>query len=325
MPNITINEAEKEWGQGKTRPVYYFSGAERAIKEHSINKIKPTFKPEPFNFSLRLAQKCNIRDFLDEARTVPMLANIRFLVLKDAEELKKEDLDLLLEYIASPCETTCLILTAAFTGADPIAKILPISCAEISCPLMNEEKAEKYLNELLFNEVKSDAGALTMIVDTAGTSIAALDNEAEKIKTYMHGSEKEFFTEADAAELCGFSRQVKPFEFSNQIMAQNRPAAIKTAETLLASGEEPLRMVATISSIIEKMLSVKKSSKDEVPYGMVSARQANLYRIKAAAYTESKLIHLLHRCLSIESELKSSNKLSPSVLIRQLIIEVTAK
>lgn len=326
MPSLTQQELEKEWKQGKTRPVYYLYGEETAQKDHFIKKIQPLFKPETFNYSLRLAQNCDLAALLDEAHTVPMLAEVRFLVLKDAEELKKQDRKLLSSYLEAPCETACLILAANFgKEEDPYRKALAAGCAETAFPKMSGDEAAKYLNDILFPDVKSDSKALELIIDTAGTSIAALDNEAEKIKTYMQDSGKAIFSEKDAAEICGFSQKIVPYSLGNYIADKNRPAAIKTAELMLSQGEEPLKILAEISFTVEKLLSASMTAGNAMPPGFFSQWQARLYKTKAGRHSTAQLTRALNRCIFVESELKSSNKLDPSALIRQLIAEITAE
>ena len=326
MASITQKDLEKEWSAGKTRPVYYLHGEETTQKEHLIKKIKPLFKPESFNYSSRLAQTCDLAALLDEAHTVPMLASVRFMVLKDAEEFKKKDRDMIAAYLEAPCETTCLVITANFgKDEDPYKKRLASNCADIAFPKMDGDEAATYLNNILFPEVKSDREALELIIDTAGTSIAALDNEAEKIKTYMHDSGKSAFSQKDAAEICGFSQQVIPFALGNQIADKNRPAALKTAELMLSQGEDPLKILSEISFTVEKLLSAKMAGANDIPPGFYTSWQAKIYKTKAGRHNAAQLAKALNRCIFVESELKSSNKLNPSALIRQLIAEITAE
>lgn len=327
MASLSWENVIKEWKDGKTRPVYYFHGSETARKDHLIRKIREIFCPDSFNYSVILAQNCDMSSLLYEAQTIPMISEKRFMVLKDAEELKKNDRDSLAAYLLNPCDSTCLIIAANFgREADPFKKNLQKNCADVSFPRMNGEEAANYLNSQLLPDVKSSIAALEIIVDAAGTAMAALDTEAEKIKTYMSGSGKKTFTEKEAAEICGYSQKVMPFSLGNHIADKNRKAAISTAELMLSNGEEPLKLLAEIASCTEKLLSAKmfRGAQDEIPPLFNSSWQGKIYRGKAEKHSEQQLVRCLNRCIYVDSELKSSNKLDPAALIRQLIMEITA-
>lgn len=324
MPFLSQTDIEKEWKEGKTRPVYYLSGEETAIKDKIIKKIIPAFKPETFNYSLRLAQTCDINAFLDEARTVPMLANIRFLALKDAQALNKEALKALAEYIREPCETSCMIIAADFgRNKDLIREALAGDSIEVQCPKKNAEEALEYLNNALFPEIKSDGKALELIIEcTSDTGIFALDNEAEKIKTYMHNSGKTIFSVEDAAEICGYSPKVSPYALGNFIMDKNTPEAMRTAGIMLANGDDPLLLLAIISGTIEKLIMAKRIQ--DGGNGLFASKgQAWIYKSKAKKHSMPRLIKCLNQCIQYDSELKSSSKIDPAVLIRQIIIFAT--
>lgn len=326
MKIITDTELTADWEKNKIEPIYYFSGEELAKKNKTIDLIPELFKPESFNYSVRYADKCDIDSFIDEAQTVPMLSDKRFLIIKKAQELKTDSLKKLLAYLENPCETSCVIISAEYQGSkDSISERLPESAVQVKFPLMSSEEAVDYLNNKLFRTIHSDEAALNTIVETAGTSIFALDTETDKILTYMSNKGKEIFDEEDAAALCGFSKIIKPFQLSNEIMAANREKAEQTAMAMLSDGEDPLSLLAQISSAIEKLLKIKFAQQDNIlPVG-ISRGQMYYIGKYANNYTTQKLTRILNRCLSVENELKSSLKMNPSLLIRQLIIEITAK
>ncbi len=112
MQTLTPKALAEEWGRKKTRPVYYLCGEEAALKEAALKRLEAVFKPESFNFSVRDAETTDLAQALDEARTSPMLAEVRFVALKRVEKLKKEPMKALLAYLEDPCPSACLLLLA---------------------------------------------------------------------------------------------------------------------------------------------------------------------------------------------------------------------
>jgi len=319
-----------EWAKKHTRPVYYLCGEETALKETAVKALAGFFKPESFNFSQRDAETSDIAEPLDEARTAPMLADTRFVVVKRVEKLKKDPLRLLLDYLAAPCPSACLVLLGNYGGkADPLAPALGPDCALADFSPMDEKRAEAHLNDkLLAGGVKTDRKALELLVEMLGTSSVTLDSEAEKILIYMHGQER-VFEPQDALALAGFARNQDPYELSNAIRKRNPAAASAAALKMLAAGEEPLALLSQTSRSIEMMLKVKRISASGE--GAAACYQAGMspgqysYALRdAAAFTEDKLLKSLRRCLEAEELLKSSSKRDPGLMIRQLIFEITS-
>jgi DNA polymerase-3 subunit delta len=330
MPTLTPRALEEEWAKKKTRPVYYLAGEEAALKERALKNLQAVFKPESFNFSVRDAETSDIEQALDEARTAPMLADVRFVALKHVEKLKKEPMKALLAYLEDPCPSACLLLVADWPREkqDPLPGALRPDCALVNFALMSPQQAAEHVNgRLLAGGVKSDGAALDLLVELLGTESVVLDAETEKILLYMHGSGR-VFSQEDAQALAGYARSGNPFELSNAVCARRPAEAAKAAEAMLASGAEPLALLSQTSRAVEKMLKVKRlAASGEGPAACyqvgLSPGQFHALQRDAAAYTEEKLIRSLRRCLEAEELLKSSSKRDPGLVLRQLVYEIT--
>lgn len=328
MKTLTPKELTDEWAKKKTRTVYYLYGEETSRKESAVKRLEEIFKPEAFNLSSRDAGSSDIGEALGEAQTAPMLADVRFVVIKRAEKLKKEPLKQLLAYLGSPCPSACLIILADWGGkADPLFNALPEDAAAADFSPMNEGQAEAYLNaKLLAGGVKTDSRALEMLIETLGTASASLDSEAEKIIVYMFGQDR-VFDQNDAVALAGFSRDLKPFELSNAIVNRNIQGAAAAALLMLANGEEALGLLAQVSRSVETMLKVKRialSGEGQGACYQAGISPGQYFRLKdSTAYSEDKLLRSMRRCLEAEELLKSSSKRDPGLVVRQLILEIT--
>ena len=331
MQNLTPRALAEEWAKKKARPVYYLCGEETAMKEAALGKLEGIFKPESFNFSVRDAETADMEQALDEARTAPMLADLRFVVIKRAEKLKKEPLKTLLAYLEDPCPSACLIVLADWPREkkDPIPDSLTEGSALVDFAPMTPAQAAEHLNSaLLAKGVKSEGEALETLVELLGTDSVTLDGEAEKVSLYLHGRDR-LFSPEDAVALAGFSRTQNPFELSNAVCARRQEQAAQAAERMLASGAEPLALLSQVSRAVERLLKVKRLA--AAGGGPATAYQAGMspgqYHSAlrdAGAYTEDKLLRSLRRCLEAEELLKSSSRRDPALVIRQLVHEITA-
>lgn len=331
MQTLTAKALTDEWAKKKARPVYYFSGEETALKEAKLRKLEAAFKPESFNFSVRDAELADLDQALDEACTAPMLAEIRFVVLRRVEKLKKEPLKKLLAYLENPCPSACLVLLADWPREkqDPIPGALARDCAQVDfAPLTEAQAAERVNSALLAGGVKADGAALDLLVELIGTDTTTLDGEIEKIALFMHGKDR-FFSPEDAQALAGFSRVQNPFALSNAVCGRNAAGAAEAVNTMLAAGAEPLGLLAQLSRALERMLKVKRLTAAGEGQGAsyqagMSPGQFYAAQRDADRFTDEKLVRSLRRCLEVEELLKSSSKRDPAILLRQLAHELTA-
>lgn len=237
MQALTPKALAEEWAKKKTRPVYYLAGEETALKEAALKKLAGIFKPESFNFSVRDAETSDIEQALDEARTSPMLAEVRFVALRHVEKLKKEPMKALLAYLEDPCPSAALLLLADWPREkqDPLPGALSGDSALVNFALMSPQQAVDHVNGLLLaGGVKSDGAALDLLVEMLGTESVVLDAETEKVLLYMHGSGRVFSPE-DALALAGFARTQNPFELSNAVCARRPAEAARAAASMPAA------------------------------------------------------------------------------------------
>lgn len=330
MQTLTPRALIDEWSRNKTRRVYYLCGEETAMKNAALKRLEGIFKPESFNYSARDAETADLAQALDEARTSPMLAEVRFVALRRVEKLKKEPLKALLAYLENPCPSACLLLLSDWPREkqDPIPGALGPNSAVVNFDPMSEAQAVEHLNSVLLAKgVKTDGAALELLVELLGTDSVTLDGEAEKIILYMHGANR-LFGPDDALALAGFARTRNPFELSNAVCARRPADAAGAAAAMLASGAEPLALLSQISRAVERLLKVKRLSlAGEGPAACyqagISPGQYHAALRDAASYTEEKLLRSLRRCLEAEELLKSSSKRDPALVVRQLAYEIT--
>lgn len=331
MQTLTPRALADEWARKKTRPVYYLCGEETAMKEAALKRLEAVFKPEQFNFSVRDAETSDVDQALDEARTAPMLADIRFVALKHAEKLKKEPMKSLLAYLEDPCPSACLLVLADWPQGkqDPVPASLAQDCALVDFAQMTPAQAVERVNgALIAKGVKAEAEALELLIELLGTDSVTLDGETEKIILFMHGQNRMFKPE-DALALAGFARTGDPFELSNAVCGRRAQQAGDAAARMLASGAEPLALLSQVSRAVERLLKVKRLSASGD--GQAACYQAGMspgqYHAAlrdAGAYTEEKLLRSLRRCLEAEELLKSSSKRDPGLVLRQLVHEIVS-
>ncbi|MBU2529999.1 MAG: DNA polymerase III subunit delta [Elusimicrobia bacterium] len=335
MKEISPKELFSNWSKEKFENVYYFLGEEKTLKEEAVNKLKAIIKPNALDFSKHRLPEADISSILSEANTLSMFSGSttsndnskpRVVILDGLEKLKVTEISEIINYVKDPSPSACLIL---ISDKKPLASD---SIAKNSTDgiLVNFEKLNDFDAQSLLRSQIENAGAsilpeaLKIIIEIAGTDAAALKNEADKLIAYHHGK-KTPINEADALQSIGFSKEQNPFELSNAIQAKNKDKAIKIIEDFIEEGMEPLRIIYTISSALQKMLRAKILSNSGMPaetiHYAIGVSKGQYYHLNKAIMNFSKnaLIKNIDRCLEAEALFKSSRNKNPAITLKQII------
>ncbi len=104
---------------GSVSPVYLFYGPDEFYLEFVITKIKEKLIPETLRELNSRSFYCDddpgrvVYDAIDNARSVPFLADRRLVLLRRLEKVSSENLELLASYAKAPVESSCLICISA--------------------------------------------------------------------------------------------------------------------------------------------------------------------------------------------------------------------
>ena len=111
---MTPQEFEISLKKGIIPTVCFLYGEEQFLVERAVHAlleraIDPTLKD--FNFNVYFGNESKGVDIVDAAQTLPMFSERRAVLVKRAEQLKAESLDVMLPYVQNPSPGTCLMLT----------------------------------------------------------------------------------------------------------------------------------------------------------------------------------------------------------------------
>ena len=96
-------------------PLYYYYGAEDLLVEEAASSLKESTLSgvlDTLNSNTYYGQSLNADSLISEALTLPAMAPMRFILVKEAESIKAATLKALAAYIEDPSPTTCLVFTA---------------------------------------------------------------------------------------------------------------------------------------------------------------------------------------------------------------------
>jgi DNA polymerase-3 subunit delta len=333
MPEIKPDKLFEELKKEILRPVYYLCGEENYRKKLAIGKIRQIINPDEFNFISTSSEESSISEILTNLNTPPVFSDKRLVILHQADKIKTDDKKAIIEYIKNPLETTCVIFESIQRKkTDSLLNACRDYGVKIVFYQMSEAQVTSWLKKYIAEKnfaITDDA--LKVLLDLAGTDLAILTSELDKIFIYTADAQKKEITYETVLNSIGFSKEENPFEISSYLLNKDIKNAIKCIEKLLNAGQEPMFLLSLMTNTLTKVLKVKRMTRKGLSHHEIFS-QAGLNRFyeqdfisKAANFkSEDALLAIIEKSLEIESAFKSSATRDVKSALRAIILKAVS-
>ena len=247
---------------GSYPPVTVIAGSERLVLDRAVDALKQAALSGDtggFNSDVFQGAALSAQTLINTARTLPMFASSRFVLVRNAEAIPAGEVDALCAYLRKPSPEACVVLVSEkLDGRSKLAKTaLELGCwyaAEpprpADLPQMAQEEASARGHVLAFDAAQA-------LVDAVGTDLAALDDALERLSLYV-GEGKPIELAAVEAGVA-HARTASVWLLVEAVGARNAKQAIATAASLLGNREEPLRLLALIARQLRTLARLRSA------------------------------------------------------------------
>lgn len=269
---MTPQELETSLRKGAPPILYYLYGEESFLIERATSRlldmaVDPTLKD--FNFNVFYGNESKGVDIVDAAQTLPMFADRRAVLVKRAEQLRADALDVLLGYIRNPADTTCLI----FNGIkiDQRKKFfleLKKQNALVEYKRLYDNKLSGFIqSEALVHEKPIEPVAADLLSFLVGNNLRELSSQIEKLAIYVGTRPK--ITLDDVRAVASSSKAFTVFELARYLGTRDLHSALKSLDTLFYNGEEVPMMLGALARHFRQLWRVRemmdrRSSKSDI-------------------------------------------------------------
>ena len=260
MPVRTPKDLTQSLKQGKIAPVYFLFGPEaflrdeaaRAIADEALrNTLLREFNESSFNLLTD-----DVRSAVAVAEQLPMMSDRRVIRVRNFGKLREADEDVLLHYLERPVETSVVIFAADdLDKRKRLARLLMASAAFEFQPLKTPELQTWIKAHLKKLKVEIEPRAGHLIMEMVRSDLNTLTNELNKLAAASLPSARITIELVEA--LISRSREHLNWELSDNLVAGNRRAALKTVGDLLDDGVEPVMLVGLIAGTYRRMALAK--------------------------------------------------------------------
>ena len=258
---MTPQEFEASLKKGVVPSVCFIYGEEQFLVERAVHmllerSIDPALKD--FNFNLFYGNESKGIDIIDAAQTLPMFAERRAVLVKRAEQLKADALEIMLPYIKNPAPGTCLLLTG--TKIDQRKKFF-LEFKKLG--VLVEYK--KYYDNRLSGFIQSESVAQGKPIETAaaellaeliGNNLQELSSQVEKLVVYA--GTKQRITVDDVRTMASSSKAFTAFELAKFLSLRDVPNSIRSLDTLFLHGEDAPMIIGALTSHFRKLWRVRE-------------------------------------------------------------------
>lgn len=309
---------------GDVPPLIWLHGEDQGRGRSLVEELRSKLVPEAvrsFNHVCLDAREAGLERILEVARSLPMLSRNKLIVVYNASELRKADLDRSMGYFQAPCPSTCLVFWAEKPPqSEKLAKLLQEKKALVELKPRSESGAQAWVRDRVRKEGKDiTAEAARVLIQRVGTQEGPLEWEIQKLLAFV--GQKRLIQELDVEDVAAEARSSTLFELTDALSENRTAHALKTLHRILEQGTAPLAVVGMLARqlrLLLRAISVKKGAPLPGELQVPAFVWERLLK-QAAAWNETRLLTALRALMEVDTAMKSG-RLDPEVLLDQWVI-----
>lgn len=315
MSGWDLRRLQMHLQKGAPQSLYFLIGEDYFLIQEALAGLKSVVLSEgatDFNQDQFFAGDDDVVKIRDTIEMLPMMCARRLVVVRDAQDFKDKDWDVLLPVLESPVDTTTTIFIAdkidkrkkAFKKLEEVGAFV-----ELARPYDNQLNPWiDYIAAKLGLTVSQEAAAL--LKQLIGSSLTELNNELLKLRDFI--GERKSVEGEDILKVVSRSKADTIFDLTNAIGKKDRALALQLLAHLLEQGQSEVGAVAMIARHLRILSVVRDGAKEGLPTAKLCLKagipQFFLpdYQKQAKAWSEDKLDKAMHALKETDKALKSS-------------------
>lgn len=313
---------------GEHPPVCVIAGSERLLAERAIEALKSAVLGDDavgFNCDLFQGAGLSAQTLLNTARTLPMLAKSRFVLVRGVDAMASAELDAVCAYVRKPSPEACVVLVSEkLDGRSKLAK----AALEQNCWYEAVPPKPAELPEIARREAERRGHALgyeaaQALVDALGVDLSALDDAIERLSLFV-GSGRPIEL-ADVERCVVHARTESVWALVDAVGGRDARGAVASAASLLGNQEPPLRILALVARQLRMLARMRSALRAGLkPQEAATKAGAPPFKARELAtmakrFDEAQLARAFRTIAEADLALKGSRVPGPRVLERALL------
>ena len=243
---------------------YLLYGTEKFLIDKEIKNIISKHRIDDIDISRYDLEVNSIKEIIDEANTISLFSNNRLIIVDNAfifsrTTKKIDNLELLEEYLKIENKETIIIFVNLNEKIDSVKKIVKLIKEKGKIIEFNPLKNINTIIKNMFDDYKYESGVIELLNKRVGNNLEILNQEIDKLKIYK--IDDKFITKQDVLDATTEIIDIDIFKFIDDIINKNKKDAIVTYKELLKLNEEPIKLIALLSSKFRLMFQASELAK----------------------------------------------------------------
>lgn len=316
---------------GKIEPVYLFVGPAAFLMGEAWNKLLAALLPKaggPFNGERLQAKETDPADLIGRLAVIPMFGGRRVVMVDNVEAWAKGALSAVEAFVHRIPASACLVMSASSRKSiEGLAKAVEAKGKVVTFRSPGEREAPRWLIARAGQLGKTlSPRAAYLLVEISGADYQTLASELDKICTFA--GERDRIEAEDILVAAGRHRTFSAFDLLDHIKGGQADKALVSLQSLLASGELPLKILSTLAWQIRIVWQVKDGLRQGIAESQLAKRiGAHPFVVKKAGeqahrFPDAYLYRVMEAVAQTDIAIKSTGT-SPELLLEDLVLNLT--
>jgi DNA polymerase-3 subunit delta len=286
MSSTAVKTLEQILKRNSLNGAYYICGEDEFQKENAMKKLiaaalDPTVRD--FNLDVLRAQDVDPKSFDGIVSSMPMMAERRVVVIRDASALRKEARKSVERFLGKPSPDVMLLLVES-AGGKTDKDLMRVTTVLEFQPLPADEVAE-WITRWATKElgIQISPGAAELLQGAVGNDLHQLVMELDKLASYTGG---QVITEEAVGAVVGVRRGETMTDLLDAIGRRNVIASLGLLNHVMAQPKTTAVQIVMLLSAQTVALAWGKAKLEEgLAPGRLQGEYFNLLRQSGSAYT----------------------------------------
>jgi DNA polymerase-3 subunit delta len=279
----TLHEALKK---GRFDGAYYICGEDEFRKEDATRRlaaaaVEPAMRD--FNTEVRRASEFDAKSLDAALSALPMMADRRIVIIRDASTLKKDARKVLEKYLESPSPDVLVLIVETAGGKtdkDLASRLTLLEFAPLSA-----DRIPAWIRDHVTTQLgkKISPEAIELLQGAVGTDLHQLVAELDKLASYAHGRDIE---ESDVSAIVGIKRGETMADFLDQVAQRNAGRAMELLPHVLAQPKtSAVQLVMALATQTIALAWGKARIDEGLSQGRLQGEYFNFLKQAGSAFT----------------------------------------
>ena len=298
-------------------PVWLFTGPEIGERNTAVEQLRASAAKKSGNLDSHslYASDARMGDVISLLQNGSLFADARFVVLRNADELKKkDDIEMLLEWVSSSSAVAdaFLVLVSDEIGIDKkIEAVVPKEQKKIFWELF-ENRKEQWINDFFRKEGFSiDGDAVSAILELVENNTDALRNACSRFTLFF--PKGHCISAEDADNMLAHNREESPFSLFDALAQGDLNLSLEILRKLsLSKDSSPVQTIAGLTFCFRRLADwhrlVEAGTTDDFSLkksGFTSKRAIDQYRMASRRWDASSVRRILSLFASADFDIRS--------------------